>query len=225
MSLGAKVRQLDDRAATETARKIAFVMAVSSTLLAALYLLGLVGKLVVDGTVHSLSSQSVQMASAIIAILLNLALLIMFAALRWCISGRNEVFADLALVLMTLVCATSSINWFVQLTVCPRITPGNDSNMLALVDVHSSSSVMYAIEHLGWGVFYGLAAVSIAIAIDGGRLENWIRWLFLAGGALSILHVCGIVMANPAIADLGYLAWGVLLPATTTLIAIRLGRD
>jgi hypothetical protein len=224
MSPEITANHIEDGDAKRVAQQIVFVMAVSSTSLGVLYLIGLVGKLIVDGTVHSVSSPPVQMVSAIVAILLDITLLIMFAALRWQISGKNQVFAELAVIFMTLVCATSSINWFVQLAVVPRIAQGGDSGWLALVDVHDSGSVMYAMEHLGWGVFYGLATIFMAISIGKGRVENLIRWLFIAGGTLSILHVFGIVTANQAIGDLGYLAWGVLLPVTTAMLAILSGR-
>ena len=225
MNLETEAANLEHMTAKILAQRIVFLAAVFATLFGVLYFIGLAGKLIVDGTVHSSSSQSVQIVSAIVAILLDLALLIMFVALRWQISGRNSVFADLAVVFMTLVCATSSINWFVQLAILPRISQGDNSAMLALVDVHNDSSIMYAIEHLGWGVFYGLATIFIAIAMSSGKLENWIRWLFMAGGALSLLHVVGIVTTNPVIGDLGYLAWGILLPITTTLLAIRFRRN
>ena len=215
----------DDPGEGNTSRQIVFLMALFSTLLGTLYLTGLAGKLIVDGTVHSASSQFIQMLSAIIAILLDVALLILFVALRRQISARKAVFADLAVVFMALVCATSSINWFVQLTVVPDILQSGDAGRLALLDVHNESSLMYASEHLGWGLFYGLATLFIAAALDGGRLESWIRWLFVAGGTLSILHLLGIMVSNQAVADLGYPAWGLLLPITTALLAVRTRRN
>ncbi len=211
------------RDARKMAQKILFPVAIFTTSLGVLYLIGLVGKIIVDGTVHSTSSQSIQGISAVVGILLDIALLVMFVVLRWQMSGRNAVFADLACVFMTLVCATSSINWFVQLAILPRLAQTGDP-MVALIDVHNSSSIMYAIEHLGWGVFYGLATIFMGIAMGSGKLESWIRWLFIAGGVLSLLHVIGIITMNSTINDLGYIAWGVLLPITTTLVAIRFRR-
>jgi hypothetical protein len=214
----------ENRDTRTAAQQIAFLAAVFSTFLGVLYLIGLVGKLIVDGTVHSVSSQPVQTVSAITAILLDLTLLILFVTLRRQIAGENAVFADLAVVSMTLVCATSSVSWFAQLAVLPKITQAGDPALAALIDIHKDGSLTYAVEHLSWGIFYGLATIFMAIAIGEGKLESWIRWLFVAGGTLSILHVLGVVTTNPTIGDLGYVAWGVLLPATTTILAIRSGR-
>jgi hypothetical protein len=210
--------------ARKVVQQIVFLTAVFSTLLEVLYFIGLAGKLIIDGTVHSTSSQSVQIISAVVGILLNITLLIMFVALRRQMSGRDVLFADLACVFMMLVCLTSSVNWFVQLAIVPRLVQAGDP-IVTLIDVHNNSSLMYAVEHLGWGVFYGLATIFIAIAMSGGKLESWIGWLFVAGGILSLLHVFGIITTNLAMSDLGYVAWGILLPITTTLIAIRSQRS
>jgi len=214
----------EPKEARKVVQQIVFLMAVFSTLLEVLYFIGLAGKLIVDGTVHSTSSESVQIISAVVGILLNITLLILFVALRRQMSGRNVPFADLACVFMMLVCVTSSINWFVQLTIVPRLAQAGNP-IVTSIDIHNNSSVMYAVEHLGWGVFYGLATIFIAIAMSGGKLESWIRWLFVAGGILSLLHALGIITMNPAMSDLGYVAWGILLPITTTLIAIRSRRS
>lgn len=208
----------------EASRRVVVVMAAAATLLGMLYLLGLAGKLIVDGTLHSTSSQAVQNISAIVAILWNSSLLVLFAALRRQFAGSRAVFAELAFVFMSLVCAISSVNWFVQLLIVSKITRVGESVLLALLDVHNGISLMYAMEHLAWGVFYGFAAILAAMAITGGKLETWIRWLFAAGGALSLIHVVGITTGNSALGYLGYVAWGILLPVTTALLAIRFGR-
>jgi hypothetical protein len=221
VNLELEAKRLENEAARAEAQHIVYLMAVLATLFGVIYLLGLAGKLIVDGTVHSASSPSVQMASAVVGILLDLALLIMFVGLRWQVSGASAIFAELAAVFMILVCVTSTTNWFVQLAIVPRLAGSGDASLLALLDVHNETSAMYAVEHLGWGVFYGLATILMGIAIRGGRLENWISWLLLAGGTLSLVHVVGIVIAKQAISDLGFLAWGLLLPATTLLLAVR----
>ena len=75
---------------------------------------------------------------------------------------------------------------------------------------------------LGFGfVFYGLATIFMAATIEGGKAGTWVRWLLVVGGALSILHVFGIMAANSLMIDSGYFAAGVLLPLTTALLAVR----
>jgi hypothetical protein len=207
--------------AQAAAQRILFLMAVLATILGGIYLLGLIGKLIVDGSVHSVSSPGIQLLSAVIAILWDLSLLVLFAALRWQITGKGMIFAELAFVFMILVCAASSTSWFVQLSVIPRLGEGANPALQALLDIHQGLSLTYAMEHLGWGLFYGLAAICLAAALQGGRLENWLRGLLAVGGSLSLLHLVGVIVDNAWLTDLGYIAWGVLLPATTLLLAVR----
>ncbi len=213
--------QLEKLQARATVRRVLFWTAVVTTVLGALYLLGLVGKLLVDGTVHSVSSQGVEIISATVGLLWDVALLILFAALRRQVPRRRRLFAELALIFMTLVCAMSSVNWFLQLTVTPNLEQAGQPALAALLDVHSRASLAYAMEHLGWGLFYGLAAIFAAVSLAGSRLETWIRALLLASGALSLVHFAGVAVSNPLLSDLGYVAWALLLPASTALLAVR----
>jgi hypothetical protein len=122
---------------------------------------------------------------------------------------------------MLLLAASSNVNWYVQLTLVPQLSQSGNTTALALLDIHEIGSLMYAMEHLGWGLFYGLATIFMALAIEGGKIGTWIRWLLIVGGVMSILYIPGIMIANQFLIDLGYYAAGVLLPVTTVLLAIR----
>ncbi len=212
--------QLENGGASNAARQTLYLAAAISTVFGVLYLLGLAGKFIVDGSIHSVSAPAVQMVSAAIGLLWDITLVILFAALRRQVPEKGSFFAELGLIFMVLLGAASSINWYVQLALVPRIAQTDNQALLALVDIHGDSSIMYAIEHLAWGLFYGLATIFMGLAIDGGKLGTWIRWLLVVGGVLSILHVFGIIFNIHLLLDLGYLAAGVLLPITTLLMAI-----
>jgi hypothetical protein len=215
----------EDVAVKNTARRILFITAIISTLFGILYFLGLMGKLLVNGSIHAESSPAISMVSAAVGLLWVITLVIMFMALRRQIMGRGVVFAELGLIFMVLLAACSSVNWYVQLTLVPKIAQSGDANLLALMDVHNVNSIMYAMEHLSWSLFYGLATIFMALAIEGGKIETWIRWLLIVGGVMSILYLPGILIDNQALVDLGYYAAGVFLPITTILLAIRFRKD
>ena len=130
--------QLKGGSIRNATRQILFLAALISTLFGFLYLVGLTGKLLVDGSIHSVSSPPIQMVSAAIGLLWDITLLIMFVALRRQISRTNSIFAELGLIFMALVCATSSINWFVQLTLVPRIAQTGNTTIVALVDIFTA---------------------------------------------------------------------------------------
>jgi hypothetical protein len=219
------VNQEEDRVTRNVARRIVLATATISTVFGILYLVGLLGKLVVNGSIHAQSSPAISMIAAAVGLLWDITLVILFLALRRQITGSQVIFAELGAVFMILLAAGSSVNWYVQLTLVPKVVQAGDANALAQLDIHNVDSVMYAMEHLAWGLFYGLATIFMAVAIEGGRIETWIRWLLIAGGVMSLLFVPGRLMSSQVLIDLGYYAAGVLLPITTTLMAIRFRKN
>ena len=211
----------DGQATRNTERKFFLYAAAISTLFGIVYFLGLMGKLFVNGNIHAQSSPAISMISAAIGLLWVVTLVILFVALRRLLPRRSEIYADLGLVFMVLLAASSSVNWYVQLTLVPKITQSGDTLLLSLIDIHNVNSIVYAMEHLSWSLFYGLATIFMALAIGGTRMDTWIRWLLIAGGVMSILYIPGIMIANQFLIDLGYYAAGVLLPLTTILLIIR----
>ena len=212
---------LEDRKAKNTARKVLLLTALLSTAFGILYFMGLMGKLVINGSIHAQSSPAISMVSAAVGLLWDVTLVVLFLALRQQITGSKTIFAELGMVFMVLLAAASSLNWYTQLTLVPKIAQSGDMQTLALLDIHNVDSVMYAVEHLAWGLFYGLAAIFMGLAIEGGRVETWIRWLLIVGGVMSILFIPGQLIGNQILIDLGYYAAGVLLPITTILLFIR----
>jgi hypothetical protein len=211
----------DDLTGQITARRILVITAWISTIFGILYFLGLMGKLIVNGSIHAQSSPGISMVSAAIGLLWDITLVILFVALKHQIIRSRAVFAELGLVFMGLLAAVSGINWYVQLTLIPALAQSGDTTLLALLDVHNIGSVTYAMEHLAWGLFYGLATIFMALAIKDSKIDTWIRWLFITGGVMSLLYLPGLLVANQVLIDLGYYAAGVLLPVTTFLLAIQ----
>jgi hypothetical protein len=218
-------KKIEDRVAGNTTRQILLITAIISTLFGILYFLGLMGELIVDGSIHSTSSPGISMVSAAVGLLWDSTLVILFVALRRQITGNRTILAELGLAFMILMAAGSSTNWYVQLTLVPKIAQTGDAAALALLDIHNVGSVMYAMEHLAWGLFFGLATIFMALAIDGGKIETWIRRLLIAGGIMSLLYLPGILIGNQFLIDLGYYAAGVILPIATALLAIRFRKN
>ncbi len=213
--------RVDEPRNRTTSKQILLITAIISTVFGILYFLGLMGKLIVNGSIHATSSPAISMVSAAIGLLWDITLVILFVALKHQIRESKAVLAEIGLLFMVLLAAISSINWYVQLTLVAHIAQSGAAATLALLDIHDAGSIMYAMEHLAWGLFYGLATIFMALAIEGGKIEAWIRWLLIAGGAMSILYIPGILTAHQVLIDLGYYAAGVLLPITTILLAIR----
>jgi hypothetical protein len=203
---------------TSLSRRIGFLAAASSTLFGLLYLLGLGVNLVTSGSFYP-SGSDVRTVSAMIAILWNVALVALFVALRREAEPSKAILAELALVFTVLVCATSCTSWFVALTAYPRLAQAADPGLAALIDPYNPSSLSYALEHLGWGLFLGLATVLGGFALGSRNASLWLRWSLIATGILSLAHFLGVITASDALTLLGFVSWGVALPVASLLLA------
>lgn len=223
--MSARIETTQSETTRVSERRILLFTAAGSTFFGVLYFLGLMGKLIVNGSIHAESSPAISMVAAAIGLLWVVTLVILFVALRRLLPGSKEVYANLGLAFMVLLAACSSVNWYVQLMLVPRLASSGESSLLALLDIHNINSLMYAMEHLSWSLFFGLATIFMAVAFDGKGIEVWIRWLFIAGGVMSILYIPGMMYMNQFLIDLGYYAAGVLLPITTILLVIRFRKN
>jgi hypothetical protein len=214
-------RIADNDDSSDLPRRIARAAAIAATAFGLLYLLGVTVNLATNGTTHS-TSEPVQVFSSVIALLWNMDLVVLFTALRWTVPANRKFWMDLAWGFMLLVCATSCINWFVRLIVVPQVALAGDSAALALIDPNGARSIMFGVEHLGWGLFLAAAAGFGALAFSGRGLDGWIRGLLGVVSLFSLLHVVGLAVGVYALDFLGYVAWAAALPAATWLVAIRL---
>ena len=195
-------------------RKIGFEMALSSTIFGILYLLGIGLNLVTSGSVYP-SGSDVRLISALIALLWNVVLVILFTTLLREAEPSRAILAEMALVFAILVCAASCASWFAGLVVYPRIAQVAGSALAALFDPYDGTSFAYALEHLGWGLFFGLSTMFAGLALQPG----WIRWSLLVTGFLSLAHFLDVILNQNVLIALGYVSWGVALPISIALLA------
>jgi hypothetical protein len=198
--------------------RVAFAAAIAASVFGILYLLGVIVSFAQSGAGPA-PRGTMRIISALVAILWNPTLLVLFVALRARVQPAKLIAAELAAVFFALVCVTSSINWFTQLTAGRQIVRGGDTSLIALVDPSDPGSIMFSMEHLGWGLFLGLGALFAAWAFAGRGLERAIRCLLAAAGVLSLLHAVGIVASVRFMRIFGYASWALFLPAATVLMA------
>ena len=109
-------------------------------------------------------------------------------------------------------------NYFMQLTLVRQ------NLYTAPFAMDNPHSVFFVIEVLGYGAM-GLATLFAAWVFDSGRLEKGIRWLFVINGVLGIGGMIGYAVnlsMNTLLA--GLVAWDVVMPVATILLAILFRR-
>ena len=214
---------LDD-STKSLSRKIGLLMAGFSTFFGLLYLLGLGLNLATSGSIYP-SGSDVRVISAVIAILWNLVLVALIATLVREAEPSRAILAELALVFAILVCATSCTSWFVGMTAYPRLAQAADPGTAAILDPYDRKSLSYALEHLGWGLFFGLTMILAGLALGPRKGAGWIRWSLVVTGMLSLAHFVGVIASSDALVVLGFISWGVVLPISSAWIAAMFRRE
>ena len=205
------------------ASRLGFWAALLVTAIGVVYLVGLiVGSLLWGLTMPP--AEPLQLLGAVTTLLLAPTLVVLMACVHDRSPAERKVFSLLGLVFTALFAGMVSINRFVQLAVVRQSVLSGQTEGLARFMPYGDGSVMFALELLGWGFFLGLAALFVAWVFGPGRLERWIRWLFVSYGVIGLLCAIGFVLAIPFLSTVGFLAWGVVLPVTTALLAVLFRR-
>jgi uncharacterized membrane protein len=204
-------------------RKIGFITAALSAAFGVLYLIGVGVNLGTSGSVYP-SGSDVKAVSAGIALVWNLALVAMFTALRREAKPGRAIISEVALVFAILVCGASCASWFAGMTVYPRVSGSLDPGLAALFDPYNPVSFAYSLEHLAWGLFFGIAVILAALALESAASSPWLRGSLILTGLLSLAHFVGVISSSPLLTALGYVSWGVTLPVSSALLAAMFRR-
>jgi hypothetical protein len=166
--------------------------------------------------------------AGITVLLMAPALMILIACIHAYAPRNKKVLSQIGSMFLVAFAVLALINRFLQFTVL-----GQQNDGLALFDLYTLHSVALALEMLSWGFFLGLATLFVAPVFAGGTLEHWIRRLLIINGILFASGI-GYVLANQLGAanqmfsalemGFGVLAWAVILPLATVLLAVLFKR-
>jgi hypothetical protein len=133
----------------------------------------------------------------------------------------------LALVFAAVYAATVGTNYFLQLIVVRQNLEAGTTEGMALLAMPNPHSIFWAFEFMGY-FWQGLAAGLVALAMSGGRLQWWIRWLFasvsFAGAVGIIASIVGVSSFTDPLMIVGTAPWLIAFPTATALCAAYFNR-
>jgi hypothetical protein len=169
------------------------------------------------------SFQPIQMLSLIPSLLLVPAFIALMVSIHYYAAPDKKIWSHLGIAFTLVYAVMAAINYISQLTVVRLSILNKETEGLAMFVMGNSHSLFWALASAY--LFMNLAMLFAAPVFHGGRLERWIRWLFLANGASGIVTIFGVLADSPAIYLLGSLVpWCMIFSPATALLAILFRR-
>jgi len=81
-------------------------------------------------------------------------------------------------------------------------------------------SVAYAVDILGWDVFFALSMLFAAPAFAGNRLAMWIRFLMIASGVFSLAGLSGVLTGDMQLRNIGIVGYVPVFLAVEILLGV-----
>jgi hypothetical protein len=91
---------------------------------------------------------------------------------------------------------------------------------LPLVLSFNWPSVVYALDILGWDVFFPLSMLFAAPVFWGSRLAAWIRVLMTASGVFALAGLSGVVVGDMQLRNIGIVGYVGVFLVVTALLAV-----
>jgi len=165
-----------------------------------------------------------EMASFIPAFLLAPTVVVLMACIHCVTPEKRQVFSLTGLAFASVYSVIIPANYYLQLFVVRLNLKSGSLDGLALLSQPNFHSVFFALETLGYA-FLSLATLFASQVFSGGKLESWIRWLFIVSGAVGIFGVLVAPFDQPFLIFAGLGIWSLAFPISTILLGVFFRRD
>lgn len=159
------------------------------------------------------------MASFIPAFLLAPTMVILIACINAIAPESKKIFSQIGLAFTVVYAAIITTNYYLQLFVVRLNLQGITLEGLSILAQPNLHSTFFALETLGYA-FLSLATLFVSLVFTSGKLEIWIRSLFIVSGAVGIFGVLVAPFDQPYLIFAGLGIWSLAFPISTILLSI-----
>jgi hypothetical protein len=156
--------------------------------------------------------------------LFALSYLVTLTSINTIIFNERKIFSQLGLAFAIIYVVISCLNSYLQVTVMRLNVLTGDTNGLAILALPNPHSITYALEAIGYG-FLGLSTLFASGVFIQGRLERWIKWLFIVNGIIGIIGIIITVLDKPILMLPGLGLWCIEYPILNILLCIFFKRQ
>ena len=204
---------------TPTARSLGIFSAAATVILVVAYAVTLaVGLLSLESPQEPIDGPILTILEVLIIVMMPAMVALMVAVHAWAPMNAKALSLT-SLVFMGLLAGVTCIVHFCVLTLSrqPEFT---EQPWLPLVLSFEWPSVVYALDILGWDVFFPLSMLFAALVFQGSRLAAWIRVLMIASGVLSLAGLSGVVAGDMQLRNIGIIGYVGVFLVVAALLAV-----
>ena len=204
---------------TPTARSLGIFSAAATLILVVAYAVTLaVGLLSLESPQKPIDGPMLTILEVLIIVMMPAMVALMVAVHAWAPMDAKTLSLT-SLVFMGLLAGVTCIVHFCVLTLSrqPEFT---EQSWLPLVLSFEWPSVVYALDILGWDVFFPLSMLFAALVFQGSRLAAWIRVLMIASGVLSLAGLSGVVAGDMQLRNIGIVGYVGMFLVVAALLAV-----
>jgi hypothetical protein len=205
---------------TATARSLGIFSAAATVILLVAYAVTLaVGLASLESAQQPIGDPMFTILEVLIIIMMPVMVALMVVVHAWA-PVHAKALSLISLVFMGLLAGVTCSLHFVILTLSrqPEFT---GQPWLPLVFSFSWPSIAYALDILGWDVFFALSMLFAAPVFRGSRLAAWIRVLMIASAVLALAGLSGVVAGEMQLRNIGIVGYvGVFLVVAALLVVL-----
>jgi hypothetical protein len=204
---------------TVIARRLGLYSAAATVVLLAAYAVTLlVGLLSLESPDRPIGNPMFAILEVLIIVMMPAIVGLMTAVHAWA-PPRIKALSFTAVIFMGLLAGLTSSLHFVILTVS-REPEFAGQPWLPLVLTFKWPSIAYALDILGWDVFFALSMLFAAPVFRGSRLAAWIGWLMVASGVLALAGLSGVAFGDMQLRNIGIVGYVPVFLVVAALLGV-----
>jgi hypothetical protein len=204
---------------TTTARSFGIFSAAATVILLVAYAVTLaVGLLTLESPQQPIGDPMFTILEVLIIVMMPAMVALMVAVHAWAPMNAKALSLTSVVFMGLLAGVTCSVHFCIlTLSRQPEFT---EQSWLPLVLSFEWPSIVYALDILGWDVFFPLSMLFAALVFKGSRLAAWIRVLMIASGVLSLAGLSGVVAGDMQLRSIGIVGYLGVFLVVAALLAV-----
>ena len=196
---------------TATARRFGIFSGAATVILLVAYAATLtVGLASLESPQEPIGEPMITMLEILIISMMPAMVALMVAVHAWA-PMHAKTFSLTSLIFMGLLAGVTCSLHFMILTLS-RQSEFSGQPWQPLVFSFNWPSVAYALDIVGWDVFFALSMLFAAPVFQGSRMAAWIRVLMIASGVIALAGLIGVVAGDMQLRNIGIVGYvGVFL--------------